>query len=77
MNTPPDASNFPDVSAEEVQQQLPKRTAILLRLSLEDKKSITTTARSLKLTATEYLVKCHHLVSSKLPPDTPVSPTTH
>lgn len=58
---------FPVVSKEEIQYQLPKTTAILLRLSVQDKEAITAAATSLHLTATEYLVKCHVLIAAKLP----------
>lgn len=57
---------MPAVSKEEVQQRFPKTEAILLRLSVEDKNAITTTAKTLHLTATEYLVKCHEVVSAKV-----------
>ncbi len=59
-------SEIPAVSKEEVQQKFPKTEAILLRLSVEDKNAITTTAKTLHLTATEYLVKCHEVVSAKV-----------
>lgn len=57
---------MPTVSKEEVQQRFPKTEAILLRLSVEDKNAITTTAKTLHITATEYLVKCHEVVSAKV-----------
>jgi hypothetical protein len=54
------------VTRDEVQERLPKNEAILLRLSERDKASITEAAKSVHLTATEYLVKCHELVVAKL-----------
>jgi hypothetical protein len=57
---------FPTVSPAEVQHTFPKTEAILLRLSVADKEAITSTAKALHLTATEYLVKCHEVVSAKV-----------
>jgi len=56
----------PSVSKEEVQHQFPKTEAILLRLTVQDKKNITDAAKSFHLTTTEYLVKCHAVISAKL-----------
>lgn len=61
------ATTLPTVSKEEVQMTFPKTEAILLRLSVKDKTAITNAAKSLHLTATEYLVKCHAVVAAKLP----------
>lgn len=67
MKSKPKAQKLPaSVTREEVEQRLPKNDAILLRLSTRDKTSITDAAKSVHLTATEYLVKCHELVSTKL-----------
>lgn len=57
---------MPTVSKQEVLDELPKTEAILLRLSKRDKEAITSAAKLLHLTATEYLVKCHKLVAEKL-----------
>lgn len=67
MKKEKNSSELPTVSEEEVRQKIPKTEAILLRLTEEDKASITKAAKSVHLTATEYLVKCHELVSIKLP----------
>ncbi len=61
-----DSPALPSVTKEDVQRQLPKKKAILLRLSESDKDAIDTAAKSVHLTATEYLVTCHRLVSTKL-----------
>lgn len=66
MKTSKKSVGVPAVSKEEVQHRFPKTEAILLRLSVADKEAITATAKSLHLTATEYLVKCHQLVSEKV-----------
>jgi len=61
--------DFPAKSAvteKEVQRAVKKSTAILLRTTADERESIKQAAKSVKLTATEYLVKCHELVSSKL-----------
>ena len=58
---------LPTVSREEVRTHFPKTEAILLRLSVADKESIAGTAKTLHLTATEYLVKCHEIVAGKIP----------
>jgi hypothetical protein len=50
----------------ELTVRLPKSEAILLRLTVRDKDAITAAAKSLHLTATEYLVKCHEIISEKL-----------
>ena len=51
---------------KELKERLPKSEAILLRLTVRDKDAITVAAKSLHLTATEYLVKCHEIISGKL-----------
>jgi hypothetical protein len=61
-----DTSELPAISTKELQQKFPKTEAILLRLSVQDKLAITEAAKSLHLTATEYLVKCHQVISAKL-----------
>ena len=66
MKTSKKSISVPAVSKEEVQHRFPKTEAILLRLSVDDKDAITTTAKTLHLTATEYLVKCHEVVSAKV-----------
>lgn len=66
MKTSKKSVALPAVVGAEIQRSLPKTEAILLRLSVADKEAITTTAKSLHLTATEYLVKCHQLVSAKV-----------
>jgi hypothetical protein len=55
-----------NVTREEVNQRLPKTKGIFLRLSEQDRTSIIEAAKSVHLTATEYLVKCHELVSAKI-----------
>lgn len=60
------AQELPTVFKEEVQHQFPKTEAILLRLTVQDKQDITDAAKSLHLTTTEYLVKCHTAISAKL-----------
>lgn len=59
------AKRFPEVSKSEV-ESLPKTEALLLRLTKEDKATITKTASKLHLTATEYLTKSALLVAEKV-----------
>lgn len=66
MKSKSEPRELPTVTKAEVQERLPKSEAILLRLSVRDKDAITEAAKSVHLTATEYLVKCHELVSAKL-----------
>ncbi|MCX6952516.1 MAG: hypothetical protein NTV51_10170 [Verrucomicrobia bacterium] len=67
MKKTKDSPILPSVTKEEVQRQLPKTKAILLRLTEDDKEAIDAAAKSVHLTATEYLVRCHELISEKLP----------
>jgi uncharacterized protein (DUF1778 family) len=69
MKKKTDSPELPTISKEEIQKQFPKTEAILLRLSVQDKQAITDAAKSLHLTATEYLVKCHAVVAAKLAVD--------
>ena len=59
------AKRFPEVSKSEV-ESLPKTEALLLRLTKEDKATITKAASKLHLTATEYLTKSALLVAEKV-----------
>lgn len=58
---------LPNVSSDEVKHTFPKTEAILLRLSVQDKKTITEAAGSLHLTATEYLLRSALTIAAKLP----------
>lgn len=40
---------------------------IFLRLTATEKKAIDAAAKSVGLTTTEYLLRCHQLISAKLP----------
>lgn len=57
---------FPSVSKSEV-DQFPKSEALLLRLTPQDKQTITKAAGTLHLTVTEFLTKSALLVASKIP----------
>ena len=59
------AKRVPEVSKSEV-ESLPKTEALLLRLTKEDKATITKAASKLHLTATEYLTKSALLVAEKV-----------
>lgn len=43
------------------------RGVIFLRLTGKEKSAIDAAAKSVGLTTTEYLLRCHQLISSKLP----------
>jgi hypothetical protein len=44
-----------------------ERTAILLRLTPPEKASVEAAAKSVGLTVTGYLLRCHALISTRLP----------
>ncbi len=53
-------------SAEEVKRRILKDETIQLRVTKVDKEKIVANAKGLHLTTTEYLLKCHEVVSAKL-----------
>ncbi len=59
------SKRLPKVSRSEV-ESLPKTEAVLLRLTKQDKKTITKVASKLHLTVTEYLTKSALLVAEKV-----------
>jgi len=59
------SKKFPKVSKSEV-ESLPKTEAVLLRLTKQDKATITKVASRLHLTVTEYLTKSALLVADKV-----------
>lgn len=66
MKKKPDSVTLPTMKADEIQEWLPKTETVQLRVSVKDKASIVEAAQSLHLTTTEYMLKCHELISSKL-----------
>lgn len=64
-----DPKLLPSVSAHDVDQNLPKTEAILVRLSKADKKSIVDAAAAIHLTVTEFMVKSALLVAGSIPKD--------
>ena len=59
------SKKLPKVSKSEV-ESLPKTEAVLLRLTKQDKATITKVASRLHLTVTEYLTKSALLVADKV-----------
>ena len=59
------SKKLPKVSKSEV-ESLPKTDAVLLRLTKQDKATITKVASRLHLTVTEYLTKSALLVADKV-----------
>jgi hypothetical protein len=57
---------IPEPSLEEIQATLPKTETIHLRVTKAEKNAIRATAGALRLSITEYLLKCHSVVSDKL-----------
>lgn len=43
-----------------------KASTVIMRLSDHDKETIKATAQSLDLSVTEYLLRCHYMVSERL-----------
>jgi len=63
---PKPKKKLPEPSAAELNRNLRKSAAILLRVTPADKKTITETASSLGITATELLTKSALMVAEKL-----------
>lgn len=57
---------MPELSLDEVIAAVSRTKTMNLRLTANEKKSISETAEGLGLTMTDYLLKCHALVVSKL-----------
>jgi len=65
MNSP-DQAPIPTVTPEEVAAAVEKSEVIYLRVTPNEKEAVKMAAKTLRLTATEYLLKCHELVSGKI-----------
>ncbi len=57
---------IPEPSSEEIQAALPKSETIHLRVTKDEKSSIRATSGALRLSITEYLLKCHAVVEGKI-----------
>jgi uncharacterized protein (DUF1778 family) len=57
---------IPKPSLEEIQATLPKSETIHLRVTKDEKNAIRATAGALRLSITEYLLKCHSVVAAKI-----------
>jgi predicted DNA binding CopG/RHH family protein len=55
-----------DVAPAELNTLLRKDSAIQMRVTEADKDDIKGTAKNLGLTVTEYLLRCHYIVSKRL-----------
>jgi len=59
-------ASFPTVTKQEVAQEVEKSEVIYLRVTQAEKEAVKEAASTLKMTATEYLLKCHEVVARKL-----------
>lgn len=59
-------ASLPAISKQEVAQEVEKSEVIYLRVTPAEKEAVKETASKLKMTATEYLMKCHELVARKV-----------
>ncbi len=59
-------SAFPEPNLAEIQSALPKSKTVQLRVTDAEKAEIKETANKLRLTMTEYLLKCHSVIEGKL-----------
>lgn len=59
-------ATFPEPTLGEIQATLPKSETIHLRVTKVEKSAIRATAEALRLSITEYLLKCHIVVEKKL-----------
>ena len=57
---------LPTVDADEIQNVLPRKEAVLLRMSAHDKKTISEAADKLGITTTEFFIKSALMVSAKI-----------
>jgi uncharacterized protein (DUF1778 family) len=57
---------IPEPSLEDIKAALPKSETIHLRVTTTEKEAVRTTATSLHLSITEYLLKCHAVVAAKI-----------
>jgi hypothetical protein len=56
----------PEPSLEEIQATLPKSETIHLRVTNAEKRAIRATSTTLRLSITEYLLKCHVVVAARI-----------
>lgn len=59
-------AGLPKPSLEEIQATLPKSETIHLRVTKAEKSAIREMSGALRLSITEYLLKCHAVVVGKL-----------
>ncbi len=64
---PKPETRLPAVSANEVEEWMPKTATVNLRLTEGDKAAMEKAKEAAGLTLTEYLVGCHRLVSRHMP----------
>lgn len=67
MKKKPHSNLSPEVTKEEVEKIVQKTPVIFLRVSATQKDSVKEAAEALGLSVTDYLLRCHELVSSKIP----------
>lgn len=57
---------MPEPSLADIQATLPKAETVHLRVTKTEKAAIRATAGELRLSITEYLLKCHAVVAAKI-----------
>jgi len=57
---------MPELSLADIQATLPKSETVHLRVTKAEKTAIRATAGALRLSITEYLLKCHAVVAGKI-----------
>jgi hypothetical protein len=60
------APAIPEPTKEEIDATLPKSETVHLRVTEVEKAEIRTMAAGLRLSITEYLLKCHAVVAAKI-----------
>lgn len=66
MKKSTDTPHMPSVTSKEVSESVDSSKVIFLRVSPQDHKAVKAAASTLRLTVTEYLLRCHALVAAKL-----------
>jgi uncharacterized protein (DUF1778 family) len=66
MKKHPEAAKLPAVTAQEAAAAVRKQEVIFLRVTAREKEAIKQAAMALRLSITEYLLRCHGLVAEKL-----------
>lgn len=66
MKKIPEETKLPTVTSQEAAAAVQKPEVIFLRVTSREKESVKQAATALRLSVTEYLMRCHGLVAEKL-----------